>query len=79
MIATVVVVFVLARGRARAITAVVGAILLAGVTIGMLGLGYHYLTDVVGGTFFAVSAVLAARGASRRDLFTKAPQDDVTL
>jgi membrane-associated phospholipid phosphatase len=64
MVATLVVVFLLVHGRARTITAVVGAVLLIGVTIGMLGLGYHYLTDVVGGTFFAVFAVLSgARGA----------------
>jgi membrane-associated phospholipid phosphatase len=62
MVATLVVVFVLVRGQARTITAAVGAVLLVGVTIGMLGLGYHYLTDVVGGTFFAVFAVIAVRG-----------------
>jgi membrane-associated phospholipid phosphatase len=32
----------------------------------MIGLGYHYLTDVVGGTFFAVFAVLAVRGLLTR-------------
>lgn len=61
-VATVVVVVVLVHGRARAITAVVGAVLLVGVAVGMVGLGYHYLTDVVGGGFFAVFAVLAVRG-----------------
>jgi membrane-associated phospholipid phosphatase len=61
MVATLVVVFILVQGQARAITAVVGTVLLVGVTIGMLGLGYHYLTDVVGGTYFAVFAVLAVR------------------
>jgi membrane-associated phospholipid phosphatase len=66
MVATLVVVFVLVHGTARTITAVVGAVLLVAVTIGMLGLGYHYLTDVVGGTFFAVSAVLAVRGLLTR-------------
>lgn len=66
MVATLVVVFVLVHGRARAITAVAGAALLTGVTIGMLGLGYHYLTDVVGGAFFAVFAVLAVRGLLTR-------------
>jgi membrane-associated phospholipid phosphatase len=66
MVATVVVVCVLTNGRTRASTAVVGAVLLVGVTIGMLGLGYHYLTDVVGGTCFAVFAVLATRGLLTR-------------
>jgi membrane-associated phospholipid phosphatase len=62
LVATVVVVLVLTHGRTRTITAVIGAVLLTAATIGMLGLGYHYLTDVVGGTFFAVFAVLAVRG-----------------
>jgi len=62
MVATLVVVFVLTRGRARTITAVVGATLLAGVAIGMIGLGYHYLTDVVGGVLFGPFAVVAVRG-----------------
>ena len=66
MVATLVVVLVLVHGRARALTAVVGTVLLVGGTIGMIGLGYHYLTDVIGGTFFAVFAVLATRGALSR-------------
>jgi membrane-associated phospholipid phosphatase len=66
MVATLVVVFVLVHGQARTITAIAGAVLLVAVTIGMIGLGYHYLTDVVGGTFFAVSAVLAVRGPLTR-------------
>jgi len=61
-VATVVVVFVLVHGRARTITAAVGAVLLICVAVGMVGLGYHYLTDVVGGSFFALFAVLAVRG-----------------
>lgn len=59
MVATLTVVFVLTRGHARTIIAAVGAVLLVGVTVGMVGLGYHYLTDVIGGTLFALSAVLA--------------------
>lgn len=62
MVATLVVLLVLTTGRARTIITIVGAVLLVGVTIGMIGLGYHYLTDVIGGTFFAVAAVLAIRG-----------------
>jgi membrane-associated phospholipid phosphatase len=62
MVSTIVVVGVLVHGRARTVTAVVGSVLLVGVTVGMLGLGYHYLTDVVGGALFAVFAVLAVRG-----------------
>ncbi len=66
MVAILVVVLVLVHGPARAIIAGVGAILLTGVTIGMIGLEYHYLTDVVGGTFFAIFAVLAVRGPLRK-------------
>ena len=62
LVATLVVVLVLTHGRVRTIIAVVGAVLLAGAAIGMIGLGYHYLTDIAGGTFFAVFAVLAVRG-----------------
>lgn len=66
MVATLVVVFLLVHGQARTITTIAGAVLLIAVAIGMIGLGYHYLTDVVGGTFFAVSAVLAVRGLLTR-------------
>lgn len=66
MVATLVVVFVLVHGQARTITVIVGAVLLVCVTIGMIGLGYHYVTDIVGGTFFAVFAVLAIRGLLTR-------------
>lgn len=59
MVALLVVVLVLVHGRARTITACVGAVLLAGAAAGMVGLGYHYVTDIAGGTFFAIFAVLA--------------------
>lgn len=61
MVSTLVVAFVLTEGRARTIIAVAGAVLLVAVTVGMIGLGYHHVTDVAGGTLFAVSAVLAVR------------------
>jgi membrane-associated phospholipid phosphatase len=62
MVATLVVVFVLVHGvLPRTITVVAGGVVLVGVTIGMTGLGYHYPTDVLGGTFFAIFAVLAVR------------------
>ncbi len=66
MVATLAVVFMLATGLTRTITGTVGAVLLIGVTIGMIGLGYHYLTDIVGGTCYAVFAVLAVRGLLTR-------------
>ncbi|MFJ8911957.1 phosphatase PAP2 family protein [Amycolatopsis sp. NPDC102389] len=60
LVAVLTVLVLLARpGVARAVIATVGAVLLCGVTIGMIGLGYHYLTDVVGGALFAVAAVCA--------------------
>jgi membrane-associated phospholipid phosphatase len=62
MVATVAVVWFLV-GRGRTIIAAVGAVLLVGVTLGMMGLGYHYVTDVAGGTAFAVVVVLAVRAA----------------
>lgn len=66
MVATLAVAFVLAGRRARTVIAAVGVVLLACVTVGMIGLGYHYLTDVVGGAFFAVFVVLVARGVHLR-------------
>ena len=63
LVATLAVVFVLLRGTGRVVVAVGGGLVLAGVAAGMVGLGYHYLTDVVGGAFFAVFAVLVVRGA----------------
>ncbi len=60
LVAVLTVLVLLARpGVARAVITVIGAVVLVAVTIGMIGLGYHYLTDVVGGTLFAVAAVLA--------------------
>ncbi|MBB4907956.1 phosphatase PAP2 family protein [Actinophytocola algeriensis] len=66
MVATLVVMLVLFNGTARTVTAVAGAALLAGVTIGMIGLGYHYLTDVIGGTLFAAATVLTIHSATPR-------------
>jgi membrane-associated phospholipid phosphatase len=63
LVATLVVVVVLLR---RVLLAVAGGVVLAGVAAGMVGLGYHYLTDVVGGVFFGVFAALVVRGALAR-------------
>ncbi|WP_414944306.1 phosphatase PAP2 family protein [Amycolatopsis sp. cmx-11-32] len=60
LVAVLTVLVLLARpGVATVVISLVGAVVLGGVTIGMIGLGYHYLTDVVGGTFFAVAVVCA--------------------
>jgi membrane-associated phospholipid phosphatase len=64
MVATVVVVFMLTHGVARKITFIAGAVLLVAVTIGMIGLGYHYLTDIVGGTLFAMATVPAVHAGT---------------
>lgn len=66
MVATLVVVFVLFGRRVRTVVAVVGPVLLVCVALGMVGLGYHYVTDVAGGSAYAVSAVLALRGLLTR-------------
>ncbi len=42
----------------RVFVAVLGGLALLAATAGLVGLGYHYLTDVVGGTLFAVAVVL---------------------
>ncbi|MFF0454690.1 phosphatase PAP2 family protein [Nocardia africana] len=50
---------VAATVRVRIAIGMVAALALAAVAVGMVGLGYHYPTDVVGGTAFAVAAVTA--------------------
>jgi membrane-associated phospholipid phosphatase len=60
LVAVLTTLVVLARpGVATAVISIVAAVVLGGVTIGMIGLGYHYLTDVVGGTLFAIATVCA--------------------
>ncbi|ATL67567.1 phosphatase PAP2 family protein [Nocardia terpenica] len=46
--------------RVRVIEITVAAVVFAGVAVGMIGLGYHYPTDIVGGIATAVAAVLVA-------------------
>ncbi|WP_024804676.1 phosphatase PAP2 family protein [Nocardia sp. BMG51109] len=45
--------------RVRVAAGAVAAVLLTGVAIGMVGLGYHHATDVVGGTAAAIALVTA--------------------
>jgi membrane-associated phospholipid phosphatase len=67
LVSTLAVLVLLARpGVARWIVVAVGAVLLIAAGTGMIGLGYHYFTDVVGGTFFAVAVVCAMRFATSR-------------
>jgi len=62
---TVLVVLVLfARWKAAAI--MLGVVLLGCATVGMIGLGYHYLTDIAGGTFFATAVVTGLRAVTPR-------------
>ena len=73
MVATVVVVFILTHGVARKITVIAGVVLLVAVTIGMIGLGYHYLTDMVGGTLFAMATVPAVHALVTRRSRSRSP------
>nr|WP_166640412.1 phosphatase PAP2 family protein [Amycolatopsis sp. SID8362] len=50
----------------KAVVAVLSALALLAAAAGLVGMGYHYLTDVVGGTLFAVSVVLFSWPAPRR-------------
>lgn len=45
---------------------VLSAVALLAATAGLVGMGYHYLTDVVGGTLFAVAVVLITWSVPRR-------------
>jgi membrane-associated phospholipid phosphatase len=49
----------------RVVVAVLSAVALLAAAAGLVGLGYHYLTDVVGGTLFAVAVVLFSWPARR--------------
>ncbi|WP_326833854.1 phosphatase PAP2 family protein [Amycolatopsis rhabdoformis] len=62
---TVLVVLVL-LARPKVLTVVVGVVLLCCAAIGMIGLGYHYLTDIVGGAFFATAVVTGLRAVTPR-------------
>ena len=50
----------------KAYVVVLSALALLAATIGLVGMGYHYLTDVVGGTLFAVAVVLLTWSVPRR-------------
>jgi membrane-associated phospholipid phosphatase len=49
----------------RTFVVVLSALALLAATAGLVGLGYHYLTDVAGGTLFAVAVVLLTWSAPR--------------
>ncbi|GAA3531781.1 phosphatase PAP2 family protein [Amycolatopsis ultiminotia] len=59
---TVLVVLVL-LARPKLVTTLVAVFLLCCATIGLVGLGYHYLTDVAGGVCFATFVVTGMRAA----------------
>ncbi|HEV7973274.1 phosphatase PAP2 family protein [Amycolatopsis sp.] len=62
LVSTLAVLALLARpGPATAVISAMGAILLIAAAVGMIELGYHYFTDIAGGTFFAVAVVFALR------------------
>ncbi|GAB2728834.1 phosphatase PAP2 family protein [Nocardia thraciensis] len=60
--------FVLLAGtqRTRVVEIAVSAVLLVAVAVGMVGLGYHYATDVLGGTAAAITLVTAPYAAMER-------------
>ncbi|GHF18509.1 hypothetical protein GCM10017786_60330 [Amycolatopsis deserti] len=67
MVATLTVLVLLARpGTAKAVTASVSTVVLVIAGLGLVGLGYHYPTDVAGGACFAVAVVLALSSPTRR-------------
>jgi membrane-associated phospholipid phosphatase len=69
LVSTLTVLVVLARkGRARAVAASAAAIVTLTAGAGLVGSGFHYPTDVVGGACFAVAAVLTVprRAAARK-------------
>lgn len=66
LVSTLAVLVIVARpGLATALTAALGVLLVPFAAAGMVGLGFHYLTDVIGGTLFAIAFVLATWLASR--------------
>ncbi len=52
-------VLVAERVRTRVTTIMMAVVVLAAIAVGMIGLGYHYATDVLGGTGAAIAAVTA--------------------
>ncbi|RMI32201.1 phosphatase PAP2 family protein [Nocardia stercoris] len=65
-------VLVAATRRVRAILATLSVVLLAAVAVGMVGVGYHYPTDILGGTATAVGLV-TAQWATVRGRFAANP------
>ncbi|WP_410569768.1 phosphatase PAP2 family protein [Amycolatopsis sp. cmx-4-61] len=51
----------------RVVVVVLAAVALLAAAAGLVGMGYHYLTDVAGGTLFAVAVVLVSWPARRRE------------
>lgn len=65
-VATLTVLVLLARpGTARAVAAGAGAVVVLVAGAGLVGLGYHYPTDVVGGVCLAVAVVPALSSLTR--------------
>ncbi|MET9000847.1 phosphatase PAP2 family protein [Amycolatopsis sp. NPDC004169] len=51
----------------RVFVGVLAAVTVLAAAAGLVGMGYHYLTDVVGGTLFAVAVVLVSWPAPHRE------------
>ncbi|WP_227982568.1 phosphatase PAP2 family protein [Nocardia spumae] len=71
---------VAATARVRIVVVAVAVVALFAVAVGMIGLGYHYPTDIVGGAALAVAAVTAcwAAVASVRIRYAEHPRAAVT-
>jgi len=61
LVAVLVVVVLLARSKTVAV--LISAVLLSCGAVGLIGFGYHYLTDIIGGACFAAAVVTALRAA----------------
>lgn len=59
LVSVLAVIALLATATWRRVVVGAGIVLTAAAGAGMIGLGYHYLTDVLGGAAFAVAATLA--------------------
>ncbi|SDY34179.1 PAP2 superfamily protein [Amycolatopsis xylanica] len=67
LVATLTVLVVIARpGVARGLTAALSVVLVVAAGIGLIGLDYHYATDVLGGVLFASALALLSAQVCRR-------------
>ncbi|WP_370942691.1 phosphatase PAP2 family protein [Amycolatopsis sp. cg5] len=82
LVSTLTVLVVIARpGVARGLTAAISVVLVVAAGIGLIGLNYHYATDVIGGVLFASAfGLLSAQVCRRREPApsTGSPRADIS-